>query len=299
MNLVYSRALPSISGYFHPSTVKSAISLLDKYRRGAKVLAGGTDILVSMRTRNSLPRYLVDISGITKLNYIKFDSKGLLKLGPLVTIRDVELSEIIGTKYQLLREAAFCMGTIQVNNLATIIGNICRASPAGDMAPPLLVLEAKVKISGPDRNRVIPLSGFFIGPGKTILKYNEMVTEIQIPVIKENVGTAFLRLTRVASDLAKVSVAAAVEVKGGIFNKVKIALGSVAPKPIRAENAESFLLGKSISDETIEKAADLIIKDIKPIDDVRSSKDYRKEVSKILVAKAIEICINRAKVAGR
>ena len=178
--------------------------------------------------------------------------------------------------------------------MGTVIGNICRASPAADTAPPLLALEARVEIAGPGGSRVVPLEDFFIAPGETVLKPGEMVAGIRVPKLQANTGTAFLRITRVAADLAKVNVASVVTIKDGACQEARIALGGVAPTPIRAKKAEGFLAGKKLEDEVIEKAAGLAADESRCIDDVRSTAEYRKEVVKVLVSRAIRICQTRA-----
>jgi carbon-monoxide dehydrogenase medium subunit len=272
----------------------SITSLLDRYGENASILAGGTDLLVLMRSRAIVPNCIVDITGVSELDYIKQGDSDALNIGALTTLRAVELSKSIREGYPLLYEAVSQMATTQVRYMGTVAGNICRASPSADTAPPLLVLDASVEIAGSKQNRVVPIADFFVAPGETVLKHNEMVTGVQIPKLEANTGTAFLRLTRVAADLTKVSAASAVTIKDGMCQKARIALGGVAPTPIRAKKTEEFLTGKKLDDEVIEKAASLVTEEISPISDVRSTSEYRMETSKLLVSRVLKLCKERA-----
>jgi len=286
--------MPILDNYFQANTIEEAISFLDRYGENAKILAGGTDLLVLMRSRAMTPICIVDITRISGLDYIKHGEVDTLNIGALATLRDVELSKEVIEEYPLLHEAVCQMATTQVRHMGTVIGNICRASPSADTAPPLLALEARVEIAGSNQIRVVPLVDFFIAPGETVLGYNEIVTGIQIPKLQANTGTAFLRLTRVAADLTKVSAASVVTVKDGVCVDARIALGGVAPTPVRAKKTEKFLTGKKLEDEVIEKAAGIITEEISPISDVRSTNEYREETSKLLVSRVIKLCRERA-----
>lgn len=300
MSIIYYHTMPTFEYYFRPETVEEVVSLLMRYGEEAKILAGGTDLLVLMRSRSVVPRCVVDITRLPGLDYIKKEKTGTLKIGALATLRAVELSNLVKEGYPLLNEAVTRMANTQIRNMATVVGNICRASPSADTAPPLLALEASVEISGPDESRIVPLENFFTGPGETVLKSSEMVTEIIVPKLRTNTGTAFLRATRVAADLAKVSAASVVMVEDGTCKVARIALGAVAPTPIRARAAEDLLMGNKLEDRVIEEAASLAVEESKPISDVRSTEEYRREICKVLVSRAIKISLERAQTkAGR
>lgn len=300
MGIIYYTTLPALEHYFQPKTVSEAVSLLASYGEEAKILAGGTDLLALMRNRVLKPKCLIDITRIPGLDYISYQDEDGLRIGALATLRAVELSKVVKDKYLVLYEAAQQMGSTQVKNMGTVAGNLCRASPAADTAPPLLVLAAEVRIAGPTETRIVPLESFFIGPGQTVLKYYEMVTEIIVPRLPAGTGMAFLRATRVAADLAKVNVAAAVTVKNGAYEEARIALGGVAPTPIRARKAEEVLKGEKLGDGVVQEAAETAATEIRPIDDVRSTAEYRKELSKVLVRRAIRLSQERAQgVPGR
>lgn len=294
MSIIYYNTMPTFEYYFRPETVEEVVSLLMRYGEEAKILAGGTDLLVLMRSRSVVPRCVVDITRLPGLDYIKKEKPDTLKIGALATLRAVELSNLVKEEYPLLNEAVTRMANTQIRNMATVVGNICRASPSADTAPPLLALEASVEISGPDESRIVPLESFFTGPGETVLKPSEMVTEILVPKLRTNTGTAFLRATRVAADLAKVSVASVVVVEDGTCKVARIALGGVAPTPIRARAAEDLLMGNKLEDRVIEEAASLAVEESKPISDVRSTEEYRREICKVLVSRAIKTSLERA-----
>lgn len=300
MGIIYYTTLPALEYYFQPKTVSDAISLLISHGEEAKILAGGTDLLVLMRNRALKPECIIDITKIPGLDYISYHDEDGLRIGALATLRAVELSEVVKDNYLVLHEAAQQMGSTQVKNMGTVVGNLCRASPSADTAPPLLVLDAELRIAGPTETRVVPLESFFIGPGQTVLKYYEMVTEIVVPNLPAGTGMAFLRATRVAADLAKVNVASAVIVKNGACEDARIALGGVAPTPIRARKAEEVLKGEKLGDGVVQEAAEMAATEIQPIDDVRSTAEYRKELSKVLVRRAIRLSQQRAQgMTGR
>jgi carbon-monoxide dehydrogenase medium subunit len=296
MSVIYYHTMPDIKEYYRPTTVKEAISLLASHGKNAKILAGGTDLLVSMRSRDIVPRYIIDITGIKELSYIKEENdKGML-IGAATTIREIELSHVIKEKYHLLHEAASKMGNIQVNNSATAVGNICRASPSADMACPLLALKANVKVIGQTKTKTVPLSEFSVGSYKTVLGKDDMVTEIQIPKLAPGTGTAFLRTTRVATDLSKVNVSVVLTIKDGICKDISIVLGSVAPTLLQATAAEVILKGKKMDQKLIEESAQAAADMAHPrAGSLRASPEYKKHMARVLCRQAITTALLRAK----
>ncbi len=278
--------------YFEPATIEEAVSLLDKYRKGAAVLAAGTDLLVRMKKGEIEPKCLINVMEIQDLNYLI--EEGGLRIGAATPLRKIEKSKIVEQKYSALYEGVRALGKVQVRNMGTIAGNICNASPAADTATPLLSLSAKVKISSPRGDRVVPLDEFFAGPGKTVLLPNELLTEVQIPSPPKMAGSAFLKISRVAADLSKVNAAAMIERVGGTCKSCRIALGAVAPTPVRVKRAEGILNGKKFDEEIIKSAARAASEEIKPITDVRSTAEYWKEVSKVLVEEVLKKAWDRA-----
>lgn len=289
-----SRALKSFE-YFEPRTVEEVVRILFMYGGEAKVLAGGVDLVPKMRKRQIQPKCLVSIQRIPGIDYIEGDGAEGLRIGALTSLRFIELSPAIQKDYELLHEAIHQIASIQVKNMGTAVGNLCVATPASDIALPLLVLGAKLRIVGLTQERNVPIEKFFIGVGQTVLQPSEIVTEVLLPSPPAATGGAFLKLVRTATDVAKVNVAVTVTVTDGICQDIKIALGSVAPTPIRANKAEEALKGKKLDQETIAEAAETAAEETKPIDDIRSTAEYRKEVTKVLVRRAIEKASKRAK----
>lgn len=279
--------------YLSPKTAEEAASALKEHSGKVQVLAGGTALLPSMKRRTITPEYVVNIKNILGLDYVREEGNAL-KIGALTTISTIKESELIKRKCSSLYEAAKAFGTPLVRNMATIGGNICRSSPAGDMIPPLLTFDAEVKVAGPKGERKILLEDFFTGPGKNVLK-DEILTEIVIPLPKGTPGTAFVKVTRNTSDLSKLSCAVNIAVRNGRCDDIRIALGSVADKPVRARKVEQAIKGKEIKAEVVEEAAGKVIGDIRPITDVRSTAEYRVQVCQVLVKRVIYQASDRAK----
>jgi len=277
--------------YISPKTVPKTVSILAEANGKASVLAGGTNLVRMMMMRVATPEYVVDVKNIADLAYIQEDDDGI-KIGALTTISALKDSKLIRSKCVAISEAANKFGTPLIRNMATIGGNICRSSPAADMAPPLMVLDAMVKLIGPKGERKILLENFFTGPGQNVLD-QELLTEILIPKKSDRYGYAFEKIMRNTGDLAKASCAVGISVKNGKCDDLRIALGAVADRPIRAKTVEMGLKGKAINDSLIETAAKKVVEDISPITDVRSTDVYRTEVSKVLVQRLIKLAIQR------
>jgi CO/xanthine dehydrogenase FAD-binding subunit len=244
-----------------------------------------------------LPDYLISIGGISELDYIKYDESSGLRIGVLANIVNIADSPLVRSKFNLLAQAASMLGSPSIRNQATLGGNLCNAAPSADTAPPLLVLGAKVKIVGVDGEKVVPLEDFFTGPGQTILGSNHLFTEIQIPNLLPHSGGVYLKQTRSqGADLALVGVAVLVVMEGKIIRDVKIALGAVAPTPIRAKKAEEILKGKKLDDPILEACSRAAVNEAKPIDDVRSSADYRRKLVAVLTKRAMIQAVQQAEV---
>ena len=286
-----TRIIPVDFEYYEPKSLQEALELLAKYRESARVLAGGTDLLVKMKVRLIEPRVLVNIKRIPGLRYIAEDGN-YVRIGALTTLRDLEKSEVIRRHLPALHDAVKVMGSIQIRNMATIGGNLCNASPAADTAPPLLVHNAKVVLASIDGTRVVPLEEFFVGPGKTAAKPHELLIE----VVAEKAGkgsSSFKKVSRVAVDLAIASAAAYIELEGDVIREARIALGSVAPKPIRVRRTEELLKGLRMRSEELRKALYALEDEVSPITDVRSTAEYRRYVVKVLAWDAINAAYER------
>jgi len=278
--------------YEKPGTLEEALRLLSEKGPEAMIYAGGSDVLVSMREGEIKPKYLIDIKGLKELCNIKSEN-GHLSLGPLVTWNFLINSDSLPGRLDIFREAAKVFASPQVRNVATVGGNICTASPSCDMGPVLLVLDTELEVVGKEGKRTVPIGDFFRGRKQTSLAKDEILTGIRVKIPSESTGTAFLKRRRTGVDLAIVNVAVAVEAKKGVFENVKIALGGVAPTPMRAARAEEELRGVACSDENVKNAAQTASGETSPIGDVRASAEYRREVSKVLVRRAIVVALEK------
>ena len=278
--------------YLEPKTIEEAVLQLNTYGDKAKVIAGGTDLIVRMKTDRVHPEYLINIARIPALRYL-VDDKGL-RIGALTPFEELEKWTLIREKYTALFEAARSISRTQIKHMGTVGGNLCNASPAADSAPPLLVLGGRVKLVEGGRERVVPLEDFYVGPGKTILSPKELLVEVQLPESKDGTGSAFLKVVRVAADPAKLNVAVAIEREKDVCRDCRIALGSVAPKPFPTIEAEDILKGKRLTMDLIERASQRASEEIQPITDIRSTVEYRREVTKVIVRDALKLAWERA-----
>jgi len=280
--------------YFEPRTLKEAVGLLVKYKGGARLLAGGTDVMIEMKGGYVKPKYLINLKKIKGLDKISFSKKEGLRIGALVTWSTLLSSKPINQYYPVLRETASLIGCPQIRNIGTIGGNICHASPSADSAPALMIYEAQCVVAGPGRERIIPIEKIFTGVQKISLKKGEILTGFRLPTPDTESKGCYLKFSpRRAMDLPIVGVGVLVRASDGIFQDVKIALGAVAPTPIRARRAESLLCGMPVNDESIRKAAGEAVKESKPITDVRASRDYRLGLVEELTHRAIALSISK------
>ncbi len=279
-----------------PNTVDEAVGNLSSYGDKAKVLAGGIDLLAKMRRWQMKPECLVSIRRIPGLDYLESNGGSRLSIGPLTTLRSIELSPAIQKDWAILYEAAHQIASIQVKTMGTVAGNLCVATPASDLAPALLVLGAELKIAGPTSEKTVPMENFFIPVCQNILQPDEIVTEISVPKIPAGTGGSFLKLAHTAACIAKINVAATVTVANdGTCKDARIALGAVAPCVIRAGRAEEILKGKKLDQETIARAAEAAAEEATPITDLRSTAEYRKEMVAVLTRRAIKEASERAR----
>ena len=277
--------------YFKPTSVDEAVRLLAQYGEKGACIAGGTDLLVE---KNPQVEALIDIADLG-LNYIKSDGQ-VLRIGATTTFAEIEASPILSNgPYNIVARAAHEVGTPQIRNRATIGGNICSAVPSADSAPVLLVLDATLNITGPTGERATDIAGFFQDVRKNALDKGELLTEIQLPSLPTRTGTAFIKKGRVAAaDLAMVNVAVRLTTAAdNTCQDVRIALGAVAPTPLRAKEAEAMLSGEKPREELLRQVAACASEEIRPISDVRSSAEYRTILSRILVEQALREAVAR------
>ena len=275
--------------YFEPKTVSEALSLLAKYGDHAKVIAGGTDVMVDMKYKEE-PGCLVNIKRIPGLDYIQ-ENGGSLRVGALATIRDVETSSLVRERLPALWESCHQFASLQIRHTATIGGNVCRASPSGETLSPLLVLEAKAKLAFPEGEKSEPFSSLFQGPGKTRLGSKGLLTEIEVPYTAEGARSVYLKhAVRGAMDIAMVGVAVLItpDATNSKLDDIRIGLGAVAPTPIRAQKAEALLRGKPLSAALVKEAAATAASESSPISDQRSSGEYRRWIVEALTRQGLE-----------
>lgn len=286
--------------YSKPKTVEEVCSLLSKYKEKARVIAGGTDLLIKMKDKSLTPQYLIGLTGVTDLNYIEYKGTEGLRIGALATINSIVHSPAVKERFGYLSDAAARMATPQVRNMGTVGGNLCSAAPSADLAPPLIALGAKLKLQSIKGNRIVALEDFFVGPGQTVLEADEILCEIQVPNQPPSTGGAYWKLSqRSAVDIAAVGVAASVTLgERGVCHDVKIVLGAVAPTPMRAKRAEEAIKGKRPEDGPISEAVRLAKEEACPISDVRSCSDYRTEMVGVLTRRALRQALERAKPGG-
>ena len=276
--------------YMAPISLQYALSKLSENSSQAKILAGGTDLFVEIKKNNTMPSELIDIKRIPDLDNISFAKNNSLEIGPLVTISKLATHVKVGKFFPALNEAASSIGSIQTRNKATVGGNICRAAPSGDMAPALLIYQAKALITGIVGSREVDLEKFFLGPGQTVIRPNEMLTNILIPISNNKVSSLYIKRGRRSTvDLAVTGVAGLIEWHDdkNTVKECRIALASVAPRPIRVHNAELLLKDKEITFKLIEKCSKEASKECKPISDVYGSEWYKRELVNALVTQCL------------
>jgi len=268
--------------YISPKTKEEVLEILKQEKSEACIVAGCSNVLPYIKDKKLPAKLLLDISGIEELNYIK-ESEDEIYIGAGTTISGLINSKIIREECNILYQAAEQFADPTIRNSATIGGNIADASPAADVAPPLLVLDAVLEVESMDGKREISLKNFFVGPRKTVLHDDEMISSIKIKDDPINKNGCFIKLgLRQAMAISLATVALILEVEKDKVADVRIAMGSIAPIPLRLIKVEEFLKNKKINDEFIEEAVKKVREEVKPIGDVRASAEYRRYVSGIL-----------------
>jgi len=279
--------------YLEPRSVGEAIELLAAHGDAARILAGGTDLLVQMKMERQKPAYVIGIGKLTELQGIRQDI-AKLTIGALTTIRDLARDTMVREGYAALAEACAAFSTAQVQAMGTVGGNLCNGSPASDTAPALIVLGAEVVLVGPEGETRLPLERFFSGTGKTARRPDQLLTAVELPLPTAQAGSAFVKIGRVAADIAKANAAVCLVRDGDRIADCRLAFGSVAPTPMRALRAEAILRGQVMTPELITQAAAVAAEEISPIDDVRSTAAYRRQVVAALTVDGINRAWERA-----
>lgn len=273
--------------YLKPESVRELVNLLAEQGEDAKIFAGGTDLLVLMRDRAIRPKYLIDIKGIEELGELSYDEEKGLKIGATVNLNEIIKSDVVRERFGVLWSAANSLADPILRSRATLVGNICNASPAADMAPALLVLDAEVEVASKEGERTIPIQEFFVGVKRTSLKPGEFVRAVRVPNPPEGARGDYLKWGRTrGEDLAVVGVAGLAA--NSVKKLVRIALSSVAPTPLLVPEVEGVFEGGGSVEEQIDKAASIVLEKISPISDVRAGKEYRLHMAEVLTKQILK-----------
>jgi carbon-monoxide dehydrogenase medium subunit len=285
--------------YFAPKTVNEALSLLSRHKGEAKIIAGGQSILVIMKRGLLTTEYLIDIKGIDALDYIQYDEGKGLRIGALTIHRAIEKSPIIQKHFSVLSEMERNLATIQTRNWGTIGGNLCHGDPAGDPAPVLIALNAKLKLASLKGERIIEVEEFSKDYLEVALEPDEMLIEIQVPTPLSHTGTACEKLMVMKGDMGVVGAAASITLspKDGVCKDARIALSNCASTPLRAKKAEKKLIGKVLNDSLLVEAGEVASTESSPPVDVHGSTEYRREMVKVFVRRVAAKALERAKAA--
>jgi carbon-monoxide dehydrogenase medium subunit len=282
--------------YHEPETLDEAIRILDAGDGEARALAGGTDLVVDMKTGRMRPATVVNLKRIPGLTGIEAVPNGT-RIGALTTVHAIADSPLVASQHAALAQAAGVLASPPVRALATIGGNIGRASPASDLAPALMVLGATAAIAGPGGERQEPVETLYTGPGTTSLGAGEVITGVILPAPDPRTGSSHLKIgTRLSGiDIAMVAVSTAVTLEpDGTIGRARIALASVAPTPLRAHAAEEALAGTEGSEESLAGAAEIAAGECRPISDVRSGAEHRLELVRVLTLRALRAAVAAA-----
>jgi carbon-monoxide dehydrogenase medium subunit len=281
--------------YYEPATLAEAIGLQLSYGDKAKVMAGGTHLLVLMKDEREAPQALVNLSRIPGLAAIGLrESEAELAIGACATIRAIAAHPLVRQHFNALAEACAAFGSTQIQSMGTIGGNVCNGSPAADTVPSLVAFGAALELVGPEGERTLPVEKFLLGPGKTDLRPGEILKNIVLPLPAPGTASLYMKLSRVSADLAKASLAVVLTRRGETVADCRLAMGSVAPTVVRLFRAEEVLAGAPCDEAHLAEAAKLASSQISPIDDLRSTAWYRRELAGVMVRDGVELAWQRA-----
>jgi carbon-monoxide dehydrogenase medium subunit len=287
--------------YLKATTVEEALDLIDKHKEDYKIICGGQSLLILMRQGLVAPEYLIDIKNVKELDYIQFDDKEGLRIGATTTHRTIELSPIIKEKYPVLVDMEENLASIQTRNWGTIGGNLCHGDPAGDPGPVFMALSGSVKIRSKQKTRTLSLDEFFIDYFETALEEDELLFEVQLPPIPLNTAVAYEKFNIIKNDQGIVSVAVAITLEndGLSCKETRIVLGSAAPSPSRARDAEKMLIGQKISPGLLEKVAQKASEEADPVADIHASEEYRRSLVYALAKRMVKTAWDQAKALAK
>lgn len=279
--------------YVQPGSLEAVLVQVVRHGKDARLIAGGTDLLVQMKMEREHPACLIDVTRAPELHGISTNDRGMI-VGAATSIRTLAGAEGIRARYTALAEACNAFSTIQVMIMGTLGGNLCNASPAADTAPALLAFDATVELASRGGKRTVALEEFFVGPGKTAMLEGEVMVSVRVAGTAPHTGSAFAKFGRVAADISKVSAAVKLVRHHDRVVDCRIALGAVAPKPMRAHRAEQCLTGRRIDLKVLAEATRAIEEEVKPITDVRTTKEFRRRVAGVAVRDALAAAWQRA-----
>jgi len=284
--------------YHAPASVKEAATILAKNGPNGRVLAGGTDLLVQIKehVRDLAPDYVVSLKNIRELRAVKFSARAGLTIGSGATISAALAVPGVRKHFPGIAQGVEIIGSAQIQNIATIGGNICNAAPSADGVPPLIAYGATCEIASRNKSRTVALEDFFVGPGKTVLHHDELLVAVHVPTPPARSGCDYVRHTpRAQMDIAMVGVASYVELtRAGKIGAIRIVLGAVAPTPIRARGTEAMLLGAEPSEKILAAAGNMAADEESPISDMRGSAGYRRYITSVLVKRTMRAAIMQA-----
>lgn len=281
-----SRILPNFD-LLVPNSTTEAVNLLAHYQERAAILAGGTDLIVAMKM-NYESEILISVSELDGLDYIDFDPSSGLHIGAKATVAQILASAEVKQYYPALWQAANVFATPQIRTTATVIGNVLRGSPAGDTSCALLALGARIVLQSAEGIREVSIDDFWTGYNQNARHSNELAIELIVDAPQQSTGSAFKRMTRVNEDLAKLNGSVRLEMNGNICTSARIAMGCVGPTTLRLPKTEQLLINKEITPELLAQVADSVPTEISPIDDKRSTAEYRLMVSGVVIKRLIQ-----------
>jgi carbon-monoxide dehydrogenase medium subunit len=284
--------------YVAPSTIDEAVAVLGKHGASARVLAGGTDIIIQVRERRRDVAVMVDAKHIPELMSLQPTPEGGLRIGAAVSCQTLRTNDDLRDGYPAICDSAELIGGIQIQSRASLGGNLCNSSPAADSIPSLIALGAICEIAGPGGRRSVPVEQFCTGPGQNVLQPGEMLVALVLPPPPANGGAAFERfIPRNEMDIAVANAAAAVTLSpdGSRFERARVAVGAVAPTPLLVDAAGAALAGQPVSQESIDKAVEAVRAATRPITDMRGSVAQRRHLAGVLTARVINKAVERAR----
>jgi carbon-monoxide dehydrogenase medium subunit len=273
--------------YHRPISLNQAFELMQQSSGPARYIAGGTDLMVQIKQGLIRPETLISLRNIPELQGIEEAEAGL-RIKGLTLMRDIETHPLIREQTPVLQQAVASLANIQVRNVATLGGNLVNASPAADSIPPLLVLDSRLVLAGPEGERTVDIADFFLGPGQTALQSGEILKAVTIPRHSLQAPAAFMKIGRSAQDLALVNAAALLRMEEGTCTVCRLAAGAVGSTPLRLKQAEALLTGRSITAELLDTLETRVRETVSPISDVRAGAAYRRDLAGTLVKRSIE-----------